>query len=87
MERQNFQIPGRSVPLYDPWAHAKMRADSYNSLQGELTGIDCKKCRNRGVIAYPRKDGSIYTAQCDCMTMRKCVQEMERSGLKKASGS
>lgn len=84
MEKLNIQIPGRSVPLYDPWEHGKMRADVYNSSDGDLTGIDCKKCRNRGTIAHPREDGNIYITQCDCMTMRKCVLEMERSGLKKS---
>lgn len=82
MEKLNLNPLGQSVSGYDPALHAKMRADTLNALQGDLTGCDCPTCRNRGMIAYPRDDGSIYTRECACMKKRRCVWEMERSGLK-----
>lgn len=82
LEKLNLNPFGLSVQQYDPAAAAKMKADTFNSTSGDLTGHDCKKCSNRGSIAFPRDDGSIYTRECSCMRIRRCVWEMERSGLK-----
>lgn len=82
MEKLTFNLPGLSVSKYDPVAHGKMRADSVNSLTGSLTGYDCRKCRNRGMMAVAMEDGNIFTRECDCMRIRRCVWEMEKSGLK-----
>ncbi len=59
-----------------------MKADSINSMDGDLTGYDCKKCRNRGYVAIPAESGNIRTVECGCMKLRRCVWKMERSGLK-----
>lgn len=82
MERMNLNPFGLSAQRYDPVEHAKMRAETINKSPGTFTGYDCPKCLNRGTIAYPREDGSIYTRECDCMKIRRCVWEMEKSGLK-----
>lgn len=82
MEKLNLTYPGASAQSFDPVAFAKMRADTINNTPGGLTGHDCAKCLNRGFIAIPRDDGSFYTKECDCMKLRRCVWEMERSGLK-----
>lgn len=82
MEKLNLNLFGLSAQRYDPVAIARMKADTINSTPGNLTGHDCPKCRNRGTIALPRDDGSIYTKECDCMKIRRCVWEMEKSGLK-----
>lgn len=66
----------------DPREYARMRAEAVNGLQGELTGYDCPKCRNRGYTAYPREDGTFYVVPCDCVKIRHSVREMELSGLK-----
>ena len=84
MERLRISLPGRSVPAYDPAVHANMKADSFNRIQGDLTGMDCPKCRNKGCIAYPQADGNIRTASCGCMKIRKCIWQMEHSGLQKS---
>ena len=70
---------GRS---YDPGILAKLKADTYNAISGTLTGWDCPKCRNRGTIAMAGEDGRITVRDCDCMATRRCVWEMEKSGLK-----
>ena len=82
MEKLNTNPFGLSVPQYDPATHGKMKADAHNSAPGNLTGHECPKCLNRGSIAIPREDGSIFTRECDCMRIRRCVWEMEKSGLK-----
>ncbi len=82
MEKLNLNPFGLSAQQYDPVAVAKMKADTINSRPGNLTGYDCPKCLNRGTIAFPREDGSIYTEECGCMKIRRCVWEMEKSGLK-----
>ena len=82
MEKLNLNPFGLSGQRYDPAASARMKSDTINNAPGNLTGHDCPKCRNRGSIAIPRDDGSIYTKECDCMNIRRCVWEMERSGLK-----
>ena len=82
MEKLNLNPFGLSGQQYDPAAFAKMKADTINNTPGDLTSHDCPKCLNRGTIAIPRDDGSFYTKDCDCMKIRRCVWEMERSGLK-----
>lgn len=82
MEKLNLNIFGRSAQQYDPLALGKMKVDTINNTIGNLTGHDCRKCLNRGTIAALRDDGSIYTKDCDCMKIRRCVWEMEKSGLK-----
>ena len=82
MERLNLNPFGMSVQSFDPLAFAKMKADSINNTPGGLTGYDCPKCRNRGFIALVKEDGGISTQECECMKIRRCVWEMEKSGLK-----
>ena len=78
---RKFQ-PGLSVSSYDPVAYQQMRADTINAMAGELTGYECKKCRNRGFVAAVGESGNLISRECDCMPMRKCIWQMERSGLK-----
>ena len=82
MEKLNLNPFGLSGQRYDPAASARMKSDTINNTPGNLTGHDCPKCLNRGTIAIPRDDGSIFTRECDCMKIRRCVWEMEKSGLK-----
>lgn len=82
MEKLNLNPFGLSGQQYDPVALARMKADTINNTPGDLTGHDCPKCLNRGMVAVPRDDGNIYTTECNCMKIRRCIWEMERSGLK-----
>lgn len=82
MERVNLNPFGLSAPQCDPIAFGKMKVDTLNSLPGTLTGYECSKCLNRGTYAVLRDDGSFFSRECDCMKIRLCVWEMERSGLK-----
>ena len=82
MEKLNLNPFGLSVQSFDPLALARMKADTINSTPGNLPGYDCPKCRNRGSIAVPKEEGGIYCRECDCMRIRRCIWEMEKSGLK-----
>lgn len=82
MEKLNLNPFGMSEQSFDPLAFAKMKADTINDTPGNLTGYDCPKCKNRGNIAIPKEDGGISVRECDCMRIRRCVWEMEKSGLK-----
>lgn len=68
--------------MYDPVEHARRKADSDNRREGDLTGMDCRKCRNKGYIANPREDGTLFYVDCDCMPSRRSFWKMEKSGLK-----
>ena len=82
MEKLNLNPFGLSGQSFDPLAFAQMKADTVNNTPGDLTGHDCPKCRNRGNIAIPKEDGGISFRECDCMRIRRCIWEMEKSGLK-----
>lgn len=82
MEKLNLHLFGRSAQSFDPLAFAKMKADAINNAPGDLTGHDCPKCLNRGSVAIPKEDGGVSFQDCGCMKIRRCVWEMERSGLK-----
>lgn len=82
MERMNLNPFGLSAQKYDPVKHSRMKADTINGTPGTLTGHDCPKCLNRGTIAIPKEDGSVSFQDCDCMKIRRCIWEMEKSGLK-----
>lgn len=82
MEKLNLNPFGMSEQSFDPLAFAKMKANTINDTPGNLTGYDCPKCKNRGNIAIPKEDGGISIRECDCMRIRRCVWEMEKSGLK-----
>ena len=82
MEKLNLNPFGMSEQSFDQLAFAKMKADTINNTPGDLTGYDCPKCRNRGFTALAKEDGGISTQECDCMKIRRCVWEMEKSGLK-----
>lgn len=82
LEKLNLNQLLGSEPMYDPIAHARMKVDAMNSIDGTLTGYDCPKCKNRGYTAILRNDGSFFTRECDCTAIRRCLSEMEKSGLK-----
>lgn len=79
----------KSAPSYSPEEAqritTKMRVDTYNSTEGVLTGCDCAKCKNRGAVAVLCENSDGYYMQvrdCSCMKIRRCVRQMEKSGLR-----
>lgn len=67
-------------------SRAQAASDNFNALDGELNGLsgfDCEKCRNKGVIAYVADgdDCDFRTRECECMTRRRVLSNMRKSGL------
>lgn len=67
----------------------KFKADSFNESEGSLNesdGYNCPVCKNKGMIlrAAQNDNGSWTTISrdCKCMTVRRTIRRMERSGLK-----
>lgn len=67
----------------------KFKADSFNSSEGRLheaDGYNCPVCKNKGMIlrAAQGNNGIWITVSrdCKCMTVRRTIRRMERSGLK-----
>lgn len=52
----------------------------HNNRQGELTGYDCPKCKNRGDFATG-KNGYFALLECNCLSIRRTIRLMEESGL------
>ena len=47
-----------------------------------LDNVDCPLCNNTGQILYS-KDGYQYSRDCECMSRRRALRNIERSGLGK----
>ena len=66
------------------YSHEKFlqsQADRENVEEGNLKGMDCPKCKNRGHISVV-KDNELVWRMCECMSARKSLEQIERSGLK-----
>ena len=81
MEKLKIPVIGSLEQSYDPSVLDKLRVQTLNKSLGDLTGHHCPQCLNKGFIAFNREDGQLATRPCDCMRIRKCVWEMEKSGL------
>ena len=82
MEKLDLSKYGLSLEQpFDPVAFGKIKAEMYNKTEGNLSGMDCPKCLNRGNIAYPKEDGGLAIAECSCMKSRRSFWKMEKSGL------
>jgi DNA replication protein DnaC len=57
------------------------RADRINETKGNLEGYDCTECLNRGYFARVDDQARRYNVECKCMTIRRSIAAMKRSGL------
>jgi len=71
------------IARYSPQAFRLKQIRWENEREGDLQGLDCQKCRNKGYIAYLNDRGEEIHKECDCMTQRRTLKKMERSGLGK----
>jgi DNA replication protein DnaC len=53
---------------------------NYNESTGDLSGMECEKCKNRGRIAINR-DGYFKAFDCECMVIRRNMAQIRDSGL------
>lgn len=56
-----------------------MKINAYNNMPGP-TGTSCPECGGKGHIAFNR-DGVFALRECACMTRRRCLARIKRSGL------
>ncbi len=60
----------------------KTEAEIMNELEGNLTGYDCRECRNKGVIYSETESGETVFNRCKCWEKRKSLSRIHTSGLK-----
>ena len=61
--------------------YARRKADGYNAEEGDLTGYDCQKCKNKGLVASVMDNGEIAFSTCECMSVRAGLGRLKRSGM------
>ena len=76
-------------PTMTPEEWEKFKADDYNKMPGTLNeadGYECPICLNKGdIMKAVQNDRGWWThisAECKCMTIRRTIRRMKRSGLK-----
>lgn len=70
---------------FDLAAYERRKADRYNRSRGNLTGIDCGNCLNRGdfMMIHEDEQGGVSEVYepCECMAARKSMDRLRNSGL------
>ena len=56
------------------------QVDKLNLIQGDLKGVDCTKCLNRGCY-YILKENNITGVVCGCMQQRYSLLQIKKSGM------
>lgn len=82
---ESFKIP--KIPNFNLAEFEKMRIQWANETEGNLQGMDCRICRNKGYIVYLNEDGDEICQECKCMIQRQTMARIERSGLQELLAS
>ena len=55
----------------------------FNESKGEDdgTGVECSECKNKGYIQELDSECNSHIVECDCMTKRRSIHALQRSGL------
>lgn len=56
-------------------------AERANRVPGNLSGMDCPLCMNRGYFTRVSDEGYRYSEECSCMSKRRSLDRIKRSGL------
>lgn len=80
---------GNTCKEYTQEEMERFRADSFNQSSGTLDeedGYHCNVCKNKGMIFRPAQgtngNWTLVSRECQCMTVRRTIKRMKRSGLK-----
>ncbi|MDE6729367.1 MAG: ATP-binding protein [Oscillospiraceae bacterium] len=76
---ESFELP--RIPDFNLDEFEKMRMQWVNDTEGNLQGLDCRTCRNKGYIMYLDEHGNEICRECECMTQRRTMERVQRSGL------
>ena len=60
---------------------AHKQCEWYNESEGQLGGVDCPDCKNRGNYQILDDDGNRVMRECHCMAQRRYIQMMQNAGL------
>lgn len=69
----------------DEMEYEQRKCDRYNQHKGELGGVDCPICQNKGDVAFVSTKYSyplMRVRECECMKSRRSIWHIENSGLK-----
>lgn len=78
---KNRQYCTETMCEFDNEKWLQSKADEENEREGNLKGLDCRKCKNKGHISIV-KDGELMWQMCECNNARKSLWLIEQSGLK-----
>ena len=70
-----------STPLTEAAPMGLDLAAVYNAQPGNLSGVDCPVCKNKGYVARLDENGSLTFAPCECQVQRRAGRRLEASGL------
>lgn len=62
----------------------QLMCDTFNQREGDLNktdGYNCPECKNRGCFLEVNERGFVVNKPCKCMSMRKMILKLEKSGL------
>lgn len=77
-----LQIPdGISTTITSKEERRARREKALNDMVGDLGYYDCPKCRNKGWIGTVRENGTTVTWDCDCVSIRRSLRQIAKSGL------
>lgn len=86
MTPQKYAQLVQSVQSCDKKTLLKSKVATLNKITMDTKGVQCELCGNKGVIFYPREDGSYVARDCSCKPLREFVNRMEESGMKDVLG-
>lgn len=70
-----------TVKPLDEWVQEQCETE--NSKEGNLTGYNCEKCKNRGYISKVN-NLMLVTSRCECMDIRETLKRIKESGFGEA---
>lgn len=59
----------------------QIQLDESNNQEGKLKGFNCPTCKNKGIVYKADENKSIYAEECECMPIRRTLQNAKGGGL------
>lgn len=75
------KLKSGTFPQLSSEAYLEAKKNLANAEKGNLPGIDCSLCKNRGTITEIQGK-YLVSVVCECMVKRRSLRNIEKSGLK-----
>lgn len=72
-----------NVPAMTREEFLEQQIEWRNQTEGDLTGLDCRICRNKGLLYRLAEDGYERARECECMKKRRALDAIRKSGMEK----